>query len=193
VVVLRQAGQQERANVLAAANADLERAMARARAERAPAASATTIDAPVSGVVDALSIDVGDVLTAGVVVAKVVPDTSEQVGYMAIEGKHRAQLGPGRKVRLKLDEHPSEEAGFGSASVRRISSDAIDPALSDPLLAATAADPSVPMYQLELELEAMPTRADGEFVNGMTFTGEVVLRQQRIIALLFPPLARMFD
>jgi hypothetical protein len=125
---------------------------------------------------------VGETVTAAAPVAKLVAG-DELVAWMALPAAHRASVTAGDVVRLRFDEHPAEEAGFGRATVVRVSDDPLSAGLADPMLVAQAE--RAPHHLLELRLEALPPRGAERFRNAMQFTGEVVLREQRIISLLW--------
>lgn len=189
IALLEQEGKNAEAEVLRKASAELSNELD--ILGRAEDARWTTIDAPWDGVVDALSVRPGDWVDAGQPLLKIVPDGAQTVGLMAIAAEHRAELTVGAKVRLSLDEYPAADAGFGLATITRISDDPLSLDIADPLLATLLAGVSGPLFLVELAPEAMPPRADGQYRNGMVFTGEVVLRSERIISVLFPPLGQL--
>lgn len=141
------------------------------------------VRAPVAGRIDAFRARDGAMVEAGAPLVRIVPDGGELVAVLAIAAEHRAHLREGSEVRLRLDEHRSDDAGYGLARVVYVSSEPISDDLADPFVASAAKQ--TPHYEVELEPLAMPPRAEGGFRSGMTFTGEIVLHDERIIALLF--------
>jgi len=195
IAILERTGDEAAAVVLRQATAELEREAERQR-KSAPLAKSrqVVVSSPSAGLVDALAVKPGDRVAVGAALAKVVPQGGRFVGRMTLAGRHRAQIDAGGEVRLRFDAYPSDESGFGKATIARISDDPMTSDIADPLLAslATRGD-AQPAYVIELTLDSMPPRAEAEFQNGMSFTGEVVLREQRIITLLFPPLSRLLE
>ena len=140
------------------------------------------VSAPVAGTVDAWRVQPGTLVDAGAPMARIVPSDTALVAVLAIPAQHRSALSEGSVVRLRLDEYPAATAGFGSARVARVAGEPMMRGLDEPLLASAAQGPH---YVVELTLESMPPQAQAAFRSGMTFTGEVVLREKRIIELLF--------
>ncbi len=189
IALLEQQGKHAEAEVLRKSTVELGNELDILR--RAEDARWTRLDAPWDGGVDAVSVRPGDWVDAGQPLVKIVPDGARPVGLMAIAAEHRAALAVGSQVRLGFDEHPPADAGFGLATIARISDDPLSADIADPLLARLVAGEAGPLYLVELVPEAMPPRADGAFRNGMVFTGEVVLRSERVLSVLFPPLAQL--
>lgn len=140
------------------------------------------VEAPYDGRLDAWRVMDGTTVDAGAPLAKVIPG-AELVAELAIPAEHRGELEAGDEVRLRMDEYPARSAGFGRATVVHVASEPMQAALADPML-ATAATLEQPHYLVALDPVAMPPQANADFRSGMTFTGEVVLREQRIIELL---------
>ncbi len=144
----------------------------------------TTVVAPVDARIDAWRVPAGDRVTAGTPVVRLVPTSETLVAVFAIPAEHRASLVHGAEIRLRLDEHPFEQYGLGLARVVHVSSEPIGDGYDDPFVAAIAGESGPSLYEVELEPVSMPPRSKSSFRSGMTFTGEVVLREQRVIALL---------
>lgn len=136
-----------------------------------------TLRATASGVVAALPVREGDYLQPGDLVGRIVPSDSALRGYLELPERHRAHLEPGTAVRLHLDAYPYQEMGAGEGRVVRVGEDLLP-----------GEDGGEGRLLVEVDLDKMPPGARGGFQNGMVFTGEVVLRRKRILAVLFEPL-----
>ena len=80
--------------------------------------------------------------------------------------------------------------GLGKGRLKRVGSDLISDTWRralEPALGALRGD----LVLAEVALESLPPRAKGSWQNGMVFSGEVVLREQRIITLIFKPLEKI--
>ena len=147
--------------------------------------------APVAGFVDAITVHLDELATAGAPIVKIVPAGDRLAGFLAVPSRYRAHLRVGHEVRVSFDEYPSTEMGFGRGRIRRVSDDVLTPELAAQYLPESEARGPA-SYLVEVDLLAMPPRARGEFHNGMAFDGVVAVREQRIITLLIEPLQRFF-
>jgi hypothetical protein len=141
------------------------------------ATDAGPILAPIDGTIESLEAPIGESLRAGDLVARLSPAGAKLVGRLVLPSRQRARVRVGDAVRLSLDEYPPDEAGVGAGHVAWI---------------VDGAEPGT--FAVEVALDRMPAGAgDEQFRAGMTFAGEVVLREERIAAVLFPPLGRILQ
>jgi multidrug efflux pump subunit AcrA (membrane-fusion protein) len=138
---------------------------------------------PAQGRVVHLHVRVGEYVAEGAPVATVIPSNKPLVGYVAMREKDRPRLQPGAKMRLKFDAYPSQEMGFGTGTIRTVGQDLLTESW-DKVFSSITGAPMLPSVLVEVSLDEMPSQAKGRFENGMVFTGEVVVGQQAIGAML---------
>lgn len=155
-----------------------------AQAERLEVRAAT------AGVVDRVAVRSGDVVAVGSELARVVPSSNDLIGRLWLPERDWPYLRPGESVQLRFDSYPYEEMGVGRGHITRVGEDLAPAAPEDIGIEAPALDQRRVM--VEVAIDALPPRAEPALLrNGMLFTGEVVLREQRIVVLLLRPLARL--
>jgi len=148
------------------------------------------IRAATGGVVDRLAVRTGDVVAAGAALARVVPISDDLVGRLWLPEHDWPYLRVGEPVQLRFDGYPYEEMGVGRGRITRVSED-LAPA-SPGELGGQAPVFDGRRVMVEVAIESLPARAEPATLrNGMLFTGEVVLREQRIAVLLLRPLRRL--
>jgi hypothetical protein len=130
--------------------------------------------APIPARIDAVEAAVGESLRPGDLVARLTPADAKLVGRLTLPSHDRSRVRAGDPVRLELDEYPAGEAGPASGKVTRL---------------LDGGEPGT--FIAEVALEQMPAGVDARFRAGMTFTGRVSLRDERIITVLFPGLRRL--
>jgi membrane fusion protein len=153
----------------------------------------TVVLAPEDGVVEALLVKPGEVIQAGQVVGKLIPNAAPLQVISFLAEKDRAFVKPGDEVRLELEQLPYAEYGTLRAKVVRLYDDLASP---HEIREALGEDQKldVPTYRVELEI----TNADAlEFAKvrlrtGMLMNVRYTLRRQRLITLVLDPLRRWF-
>jgi len=141
-----------------------------------------------AGVIDDTTASAGAYVQAGDPLLTIMPDSARLVGFVAFPERDRAALVAGRTMRLRVDAYPYQEHGVGEAKVVRVSPDLVSSKWATQLRAAGIEATGVVLA--EVELTTPPPRASsGGFRPGMLFTGEVIVREQRVATLLFRPLA----
>lgn len=145
--------------------------------------------APTAGVVDAIPVHLDEFVAAGTPIAKIIPADGDLVGFLAVPSRYRAYLHRDQFVRLAFEEYPYAEMGFGAGHIRRVSDDIVSHDLARTFLGD---DPlSGPHFLVEVVLDEMPPRADGQFHNGMPFEGMITLRRRRVATLVLQPLREL--
>lgn len=143
--------------------------------------------APVGGVVDALPVHSGERVAAGTALVKLVPNRGARAGFLAIPARFRSQLRVGQTVRLRFDEEGSAGGMLRQGRIARVSADVLTPELASAYLAEHR-DTDPPSFLVEVALEDATAAS---LLNGMPFEGQVILREQRALTLLFAPLASL--
>ena len=136
----------------------------------------SAITFPVDAVAEDIAVAAGGQVHEGDVLATLIPASARIVGYLALGERYRSEVLPGLPVKVKFDALPYDEVGAGSARVARVL-DAL------PSGVTIDAAPNAGVFA-ELSLDAMPA-GSGPARSGMTFTGDVLTRRRKVLALLF--------
>jgi multidrug resistance efflux pump len=183
------------AAALAQERSQLEGALQQAKDKRDTLAvelTQTEVRAPRGGRLEAMLVKVGDSLSAGAPVGKLVPtDAPRQVVAFVVE-RDRAFLAEGAPARIEFDQLPSGEFGTLTGKVTRIASDLASP--SEIAEAMPDAKLEEPVFRVELTLEPSEnlTRLEQLLRPGSLVTARFALRHRRIITVIFEPLRRFF-
>ena len=152
----------------------------------------TEVRAPRGGRLEALLVKVGDAVSVGTAVSKMVPTDAPRQVVVFVPERDRAFLLEGAEGRIEVDQLPSGEFGTLRGKVTRIASDLASPteigeALGDAKLGE-------PVFRVELTLEASESlsRLEQLLRPGSLVTARFALRKRRIITVLFEPLRRFF-
>ena len=153
----------------------------------------TVVQAPQDGVVEALLLKPGEVVQAGQVVGKLIPQGAPLQVVSFLAEKDRAFVKPGDEVHLELEQLPYAEYGTLLAKVVRVNDDLASPY---EIQEALGEDQKLgdSTYRVELEItnaNALYT-AKVKLRTGMLMNVRYTLRRQRLIALVFDPLRRWF-
>ncbi|HET7752668.1 MAG TPA: HlyD family efflux transporter periplasmic adaptor subunit [Anaeromyxobacteraceae bacterium] len=148
-----------------------------------------------AGVVEAMTVKVGEAVQAGQILGKIVPTESPLQVVSFLAEKDRAFAKPGDEVRLELDQLPHAEYGTLRAKVVRIGDDLASP---QEMREALGDDQKIlempPSYRVELQItDAGP--ADAAHVKlrtGTLMNVRYTLRRQKLITMVFTPLKRWF-
>ncbi|MGL6211255.1 MAG: HlyD family type I secretion periplasmic adaptor subunit [Paracoccaceae bacterium] len=146
--------------------------------------AATTLRAPISGVVDGIAeTTVGATVDAFDRVAKVVPDGDVYVVRGQIPTSEAGLLRPGQPVRIDLDAFPAARFGFLHGTLGRIAADSA--------LQVDAADGYTFSFTATLTL---PPESSGLVVSsGMTATVTMVTGRRQLASYLFAPIVQVFQ
>jgi multidrug resistance efflux pump len=152
----------------------------------------TEVRAPRGGRIEALVVKVGDPVTVGMTIARLIPQGAPREIVVFLPEADRAFLQEGSEVQIELDQLPAGEFGGLHSKVVRISADLATPAeVAEVLNDAKLEGPS---YRVELSLDDGDTvrRLDKLLRPGSLVTARFVLRKRRLATLLFEPLRRFF-
>jgi multidrug resistance efflux pump len=153
----------------------------------------TEVTAPRAGRLDALVAKVGDPVSVGMTIARIIPESAPREIVVFLPEADRAFLRERADVRVELDQLPAGEFGGLRGKVVRIGADLATPAEVHEALAEAKVDG--PTYRLEISLE------DGESVRrldtllrpGSLVNARFVLRRRRLATVVFAPLRRFVD
>jgi len=145
-----------------------------------------TIESPVAGTIDGLVVRRGDVVRSGQTIAKVMPDSAVLHVVAFLPERDRAFIHPGTTAALELDQYPYSEFGTIPARVTRVGSDLASSYEIHEAFGDAAKDDGEPQFRVELEMG----RGALAIRPGMMLNVRLALRRQRVLSLLFAPLAR---
>lgn len=142
----------------------------------------TTLRAPVSGVVDTLSVHtIGGVAASGEEMLRIVPSGT----FMEIEGVFSNQdigfMAKGQQANIRLDAFPSERFGFVAGEVAKISAD------------STEVEKGQWGYIVQISPNSLFLDAGGEHYQirpGMTATIDVITSERSLISYFFAPIVQ---
>lgn len=153
----------------------------------------TEVRAPKAGRLEAVVVKVGDSITTGAPIARVIPAGAPRQVVVFLPEPDRAFLSVGSEVRVELDQLPVGEFGSLRAVVARIGADLATAAE----IADAIGDGKVdgPSYRVELDLrgDQIGERLDHLLLSGSLVTARFVLRKRRLATLLFEPLKRFLE
>jgi multidrug resistance efflux pump len=149
------------------------------------------IHAPEDGIVEALSVNVGEVVQDGQALGKIVPVDSPLQVVSFLAEKDRAFAKPGDEVQLELDQLPHAEYGTLRAKVVRIGDDL---ASAQEIREALGEEQklAVPSYRVVLEItdSGAADAAQVKLRTGALMNVRYTLRRQKLITMVFTPLKR---
>jgi membrane fusion protein len=149
----------------------------------------TTIVAPRDGVIEAVLVRPGQLLSAGSSVGKLLPPGPPTAAIALVEERHRAFLRVGAPVRLEVDQLPVGEFGALQGRVTRVADDVASPEEVREALGASGEPAAGPQVLVEIALASPPPRQPG-LRAGMLVSARYSLRSRRIITLALDPLKR---
>ena len=153
----------------------------------------TVVLAPEDGVVEALLVKPGEVVQAGQVVGKLIPQGAPLQVVSFLAEKDRAFVKPGDEVHLELEQLPYAEYGTLRARVTRVSDDLASPfEIREALGEDQKLEASTYRVELEITDAKALTSAKVKLRTGMLMNVRYTLRRQRLITLVLDPLRRWF-
>ncbi len=151
----------------------------------------TVVLAPEGGVVEALLVTPGEVVQAGQVVGKLIPQGAGLQVVSFLAEKDRAFVKPGDEVHLELEQLPYAEYGTLRARVVRVNDDLASPyEIREALGEDQKLDTSTYRVELEITDAKALDSAKVKLRTGMLMNVRYTLRRQRLITLVLDPLRR---
>lgn len=153
----------------------------------------TVVQAPEDGVVEALLVKTGEVVQAGQVVGKLIPQGAPLQVVSFLAEKDRAFVKAGDEVHLELEQLPYAEYGTLKAKVVRVTDDLASPyEIREALGEDQKLDASTYRVELEITDASALDAAKVKLRTGMLMNVRYTLRHQRLITLVLDPLRRWF-
>jgi multidrug resistance efflux pump len=118
----------------------------------------------------------GTQVREGDALATLTPAVAHLVGFLSVAETRRNEIAVGQNVKLKFDALPFDEVGAGTARISRV----LESLPAGVKLEGTEGGGVF----AELVVSTMPA-GSGPPRSGMTFSGDVLTRRARILALLF--------
>lgn len=151
----------------------------------------TVVKAPLDGVIEALLVKPGEVVSPGKALGKLVPLDAPLRVVCFLAEKDRAFVKPGDAAVLELDQLPYAEYGTLGAKVLRISEDLASPHEIQEALGESRAI-EAPSLRVELEITdpRAAVKAKVPLRSGMLMNVRFTLRRQRLITMVLDPLRK---
>lgn len=151
------------------------------------------IRAPSSGRIDMVLVKPGDTVTPGTSIARLVPDPASVQILVFVPERERAFLDVGATARVDFDQFPATEFGFLDARVTNVGGDIASTIELEEALGPQPGTPE-PSYRVELTLvPRQETRLERLVRPGSLLSARILLRQQRLAALLLEPARRWLE
>lgn len=142
----------------------------------------TTLTAPVAGLVQQLAThSVGGVVTEAQTLMVIVPDGASVTAEVTLDNKDIGFVSAGQSAEIKLETFPYTRYGTVSATVQRVTSDAVNDEKRGAIFPAT------------LTFNTSHINVDGKLIRlspGMNITAEIKTGQRRVIDYLLSPIQR---
>lgn len=157
------------------------------RLVRAEAESKYIVTSPIGGRIEALSVDLGQTVSAGSTIAVLSPVDSELVAELFVPSRAAGFIKPGQGVRLKYDAFPFQRFGAADGEVISISRTILSPSeISFP-----GALPQEPVFRVRAKLRSTYIDAYGEKIpmrTGMLLNADIVFDRRSLIEWLLDPI-----
>jgi membrane fusion protein len=150
------------------------------------------IRSPQSGVVTAITAELGQTVSTGQAVASVLPSSSNLEAEIYAPSRSIGFIKPGMQVLLRYQAYPYQKFGQHSATVTEVASMSLRPedmALPGVTLPAGAA--AEPLYRIRLKLDKQTVKAYGQDMplrSGMLADASVLLERRHLYEWVLEPL-----
>lgn len=141
-----------------------------------------TLTAPVAGTVQQLALHTeGGVVTEAQALMVIVPDAASVSAEVTLENKDIGFVAPGQDVAIKLETFPFTRYGTVSASVDKVTQDAVNDEKRGAIFPAM-----LKLNQTSIDVDGKPIK----LAPGMNITAEIKTGQRRVIEYLLSPIQR---
>lgn len=142
------------------------------------------------GVVTAITVDVGQTVSANQPIATLLPTGAELEAEIYAPSRSIGFVQPGMKVLLRYQAYPYQKFGQYAATVREVASTSLRPEELALPGAASGAN-SEPVYRIRLKLDKQSVLAYGKVLplkSGMLVDASILLEQRRLYEWVLEPL-----
>jgi membrane fusion protein len=147
------------------------------------AAEATQLEAPIGGIITALTARKGQAVNPQQQLMMIVPDKSDLIGELSVASSSIGFLKENQHVSLALDAYPYQQFGTISAKITAIS--------SAPISRANAEGRDIAVYIVTVRLQSNLIRVYGKqrrLKPGMKISARISTQKQSIFEWLFEPI-----
>ncbi|MCO5735452.1 MULTISPECIES: HlyD family efflux transporter periplasmic adaptor subunit [Stenotrophomonas maltophilia group] len=151
----------------------------------------TLLRAGQSGVVAALFVKAGQMVSAGQPMVTILPGDAKLQAQLLIPSRAIGFIAPGNRVILRYEAFPYQKFGQQYGRVSIVSRSALTPAEQSALTGRLPPADQGPLYRVDVELDRQYVPAYGarESIRpGMTLQADVLIERRRLIEWLFEPL-----
>jgi multidrug resistance efflux pump len=154
----------------------------------------TEVRAPFDGTLESLLVRPGAQVSPATPVGRIIPKAlSDRVVVFAPE-RDRAFIRPGARVRMAVDQLPSGEFGWLSGRVARVARAVATPEeIRDVLGAELTANVTYFRVEVTLADDENRRKLSPHLRTGALLTAQIVMRTQRVVALLLRPLKELLE
>lgn len=144
------------------------------------------------GVVTAVQAEPGQMVTAGLALASLVPAQAQLLAHLYAPSSAVGFLRPAQAVQLRYQAFPYQKFGHQTGQIVQVSRTPLAAAeLSALPLALAAGSRSEPLYRITVSLDRQAVAAYGQdqaLAVGMQLDADVLLERRRLIEWIFEPL-----
>ncbi len=171
----------------ARSDADVARATLEQRRAESEARRLQFFVAPTTGRIAALPVSGGQTVTAGGIVAVMIPSGSEIEAELLAPSRAIGFVRPGQQVELSLQAFPYQRFGTVQGTVRTVSTTVLGP--SD--VGFPGLDIKEPVFRIRVSLSRSSMEAYGQTVPmqpGMLVSAEIIFEHRSLLRWLFDPI-----
>lgn len=143
------------------------------------------IIAPAAGIVTALTFDPGQTVSAGTVLATILPANGQLEAHMMVPSRAIGFIEPGQVVLLRLSSFPYQKFGQVAGTVARVERSPVAEAQ------VGKAGGAEPVYRITVKLSQQSVSAYGRkqmFKAGMTLDADILQDRRRLIEWVMDPI-----
>lgn len=147
------------------------------------------IRAPAAGTVAAIAVVRGQSVTAGAILASLLPADSELEAEVYATSRAIGFIQPGMEVQLRYQAYPYQKFGQHKAKVTEVGSATLTP--QELSLPAASYQTSEPLYRIRLKLDKQTVQAYGKHValkSGMQVDASVAVEHRKLYEWVLEPL-----
>ena len=150
------------------------------------------VRSPQSGVVTAITVEMGQTVSSGQTIASVLPSQAALEAEIYAPSRSIGFVKPGMQVLLRYQAYPYQKFGQHSATVTEVASTSLRPEeMTLPGATLPAGSMSEPLYRIRLKLQKQTVKAYGQDMplkSGMLVDASVLLERRHLYEWILEPL-----
>lgn len=150
------------------------------------------VRSPQSGVVTAITADVGQTVSTGQAISSVLPAAASLEAEIYAPSRSIGFIKPGMQVSLRYQAYPYQKFGQHSATITEVASTSLLPEeMALPGATLPSGSAAEPLYRIRLKLDSQSVRAYGQDMplkSGMLVDASVLLENRRLYEWVLEPL-----